>query len=462
MRRLLNLAFSAGLALLLSMAPTARAQELALGSDGELFSVLAGPYGELFGDGAVAADSPVLALDVSRPGEATERLLVPGTDDAFGDIEGSSALVYEDSSGTLFLVWESRRNVIHPLLNLISFDGTQWAEPLVIMSNVFALKGSPRLAITHDTYTVQEDESVGAAVEALHRAVLHLVWWEEGSAGTEVLYTPIVLDNGSYDEAPPVIFRLNDFVSQAGGSAPAMTEAFVRHPVLFPGLEHRSVMVGFTDALTGQFLTVEITVLPGELGLIADGVRETIDDSGYDFDPEGLTSFADLVRGNIIDIGRTLNQRNVSFMADDVRGNIIDIGRNWTHGLTPFADTIRGNIIDIGSNLFGGEFARLYDSDSYFISEISTPDASAPQTHSHFLSLRVVSQRPLMDTDQAPAAIFLSESGEQVLVAWEGDGRLLYRESTSAGWSDLRSLELGDRLDAESGYQILQERTRTR
>lgn len=443
-----------------SAAPAMERGQIALGSEGELYSVYSGTYGELFPQSSGAdAEASVLALEIATPGEESRRLLVPGTDDAFGDLEGSSSLVFEDRSGTVFLVWESRRNVIHRMLNLISFDGESWSEPLVIMSNFFALKGSPRLAITHDNYTVDVD----GEPQSLHRAVLHLVWWEEGSEETEVLYSPIVLDNGSYPTTEPLIFRLNDFhMVDEGGPRAAVTEDFARMPTLHSGLEHRSVVIGFTDASSGRFLSLEITVLPAELGLLADGVEQTILDSGFKFNSGDLEAFAGTIRGNIIDIGRNLNQQNVSFLGGGIRGNIIDIGREWTGGLETFAGTIRGNIIDIGSNLFGGEVTRLYNADDFHITEVPTPNAAPPQAQSHILSMRVVTDRSLPALADPASAIFVSESGQNVLIAWEGEDELLYVESAGDEWTSVRSLPLGDHMDAGDGYRILESRTSTR
>ena len=88
-----------------SAAPAAERGQIALGSNGELYSVYSGAYGELFPQSSGApAEASVLALEIAYPGEQTQRLLVPGTDDAFGDLEGSSSLVFEDQSGTVFLL----------------------------------------------------------------------------------------------------------------------------------------------------------------------------------------------------------------------------------------------------------------------------------------------------------------------------------------------------------------------
>ena len=47
-------------------------------------------------------------------------------------------------------------------------------------------------------------------------------------------------------------------------------------------------------------------------------------------------------------------------------------------------------------------------------------------------------------------------------MAWEdGANQILYRERQGGGWSDVRSLVLGERLDREQAFQILEQRQRS-
>jgi len=149
MKRLLAFAFLA--AALATPAFSAEAQ-LAVGGEGELYRVQAGSYGALFTAGALPAETPVLALDIERPGEALERLLVPGTEGE--EEESSPALVLESTTDSLFLVWESRINSIHFRLNLGSYAAGAWSEPIEVSGNVYAAKSSPRLAVSRDAYEI--------------------------------------------------------------------------------------------------------------------------------------------------------------------------------------------------------------------------------------------------------------------------------------------------------------------
>src|SRR3954465_11076739 len=99
--------------LALASSALAADRQAALGDSGEVYLVRTGSYGELFPGGTGAdAKNPVLALDIVRPGQAAQRLLVPGTDGA--DVESSPFELYESSSGALFLVWQSQINSISP------------------------------------------------------------------------------------------------------------------------------------------------------------------------------------------------------------------------------------------------------------------------------------------------------------------------------------------------------------
>lgn len=435
-------------------------RSVALGSSGELYTCLAGTYEALFQDDAVPAPrTPVLALDIARSGQPTQRLLVPGTDDLTGDIERLPSLLYEDSSNTLFLVWESIRNQIHPYLQIISYDGTSWSEPLVIWSNSFALKGSPQLAITRDSYEVA-DESAPGGSRMTHRAVLHLIWWEEAVGGADVLYAPIILEDGSSPSGAPDIFRLNDLDTAAADGTTAPFE-LVQAPVVHSGHDHRTVVMGFANHETGRFLTLEVTVLPGELSALAEGIRGEIIDIGESFNPNNVTAFAEDIRGEIIDIGHRLNRQNVTFLAEGIRGEIIDIGYLYTPAtIDNLATKIRGEIIDIGSGLFGTEHIRLYDPEEPPIIHESHTDSGT----THLLAFHVASSRLAPSVSTTPTAIFPSQGGEQVLIAWESkDGsRIDYIESQGEGWSDFHSLQLGSSLDRDKALQILEQRANNR
>src|SRR5829696_7470551 len=167
-------------------------RDAVLGADGEIYIAKAGTYGELFPGGkAVDSSNPVLALELTRSDGSQERLLVEGTEGP--DRDRLPFLLYEESSRTVFLLWETQINEVHPILILSGYNGS-WIDPVEIVGNPFAPKTCPRFTITRDT--LQEPGSDGALITR-HRTMLHLVWGEEGPDGsTEAFYAPVIFDDG--------------------------------------------------------------------------------------------------------------------------------------------------------------------------------------------------------------------------------------------------------------------------
>ena len=71
----------------------------------------------------------------------------------------------------------------------------------------------------------------------------------------------------------------------------------------------------------------------------------------------------------------------------------------------------------------------------------------------------MVSDRPAPEVG-GPAEIFVSESGRNVIVTWDGDGCIHYLESTDDGWSEPGTIELTEDLDRDAVYRMLSERVR--
>ncbi len=432
-----------------------------LGNEGELYRAEAGTYGDLFPTGTeTAPESRVLALDVTHPLTGTERFLIPGTADSNGDFEGRPSLFFDDGSSTLFLVWESTRNQIHPYLQITSWQHGNWSDPLVIWSNAFALKGSANLAVTRDAYNlIAADQSE----TVISRTVLHLIWWEDAVGGTDVLYAPIVLQDGKYSQSQPDILRLNDFVDSENGSIAPLS--LVHAPAIQPGRDHRSVLATFTDQLTGRLSTLEITVLPGELNSLADKIRgEIIEIGEREFEPANPWPFADKIRGEIIEIGARLNRQNLTFLADKIRGEIIEIGSRYSRDqVSELAARIRGEIIEIGSKIFGAEHIRLYETGENRNTVETTAWFDGLETR-HQLTFHTASSRLAPAGGQTPALVYSSRSGEHALLAWDyGDDWIFYQESTDEdNWSEPRALALGNHLSRERALEVLTQRIENR
>jgi hypothetical protein len=459
--RLDVLACMAGLGLLASTAFAS--QEAALGANGELYMVRTGTYGELM-PGQQGADpaNTALALDVLRPESAAQRLVVPGTDGP--EVETSPSLLYEEDSHTVFLVWASRINSIHSVFQLISFDGSHWSTPIRIIGNPFSGKTPPQLAVTRDAF---RDLDAGGQPVTKHRTIVHLVWDEEGGAGQqETLYSPIILENGTYLGWNP-IYSLNSF-TDADGATPATSfetsPALIGAPTVQGGRDKRTVVTGFASAVTRRLSTVEIDVLPEELVRLADGTRAQIIDLGAHLTvgPSTLPGFADQVRAKVIELGTEFQPEVAQAIADRVRA-IVAAGGN--PGLASIAEHARAQIIDLGAKLSGRGLRPSFSGDTAATTIEVEKNSAAPQPTqgTHLIQFRIASSRPAPRVGAGPITLYLSESGQDVLIAWPADPtRLLYRDSNGDGWNDIRELKLTDSLDFTRAYDILRERARMR
>lgn len=441
------------LGLILASAAAFGAQGTVLGSEGELYLVKAGSYGELFPGGKETEGAHhVLALEVLKSGSVTERHLVRGTEGS--DVEFAPSLIFEEISKTLLLVWERRRNGIHPILMLSGFRGT-WLEPMEIVGSPFSPKMSPQIAITRDTYRDGETSR--------HRMVLHVVWAEESGNGLiEPFYTPVLLEDGAFAETSPVI-KLDDLDDSApDASASVPTPELLRALRIQNGRDERTVVVAFASQASQRVVVVEIDSLPGDLSLLADGARAQIIEIGWKNRPNRAI-FANQVRTKILQLGGAFHPEVLQGIADHVHATISKADESTP--IKVIADGARAQIIEIGAKLSGRGLRNAAAASSSSIREIPA-DTAAPEESgldSYLLQFRLAASRPV------PAAVgtdglrqFVSPDGAHSLLAWVDGNRVLYRETSGGDWKETLEIKLSPSLNLDQAFQILEQRIRNR
>lgn len=435
----------------LAAAATLSAQQGAtLGKDGEVFIAKTGPYRELFKGGDPAqANYPVLALEITRPGEPARRLLVPTTGGSA--VELYPALLFEESSNTLFLLWESRLNHIYPVLVLAGFDGERWIGPVEI-GNPMATKNSPQLAITRDSYTVPGTET--EAEEIRTRTIVHLLWGEESGGSSVTLYTPIILENGAFSGVShDQIYDLSSIDPSAAAltlpDLPMNVAAALR---LQPGRDSQTVVAAFTSPATRRVISVEIDVLPAELSLIADFARVHLIDIGRRSKyPENLKMIADIARVHLIDIGRRFFHREIALsLADQIHAGIL--ASEGQDELETLADVTHDRIVALGAKLSG---RGLLQATGAAVSRTVEIDGSS---NAHHIQFRLASSRPAPEVGTGVVSLFASKSGKDVLVSWMDSDRLRYRESNGDDWKNVQEMKLSASVDLERAYEILEQK----
>jgi hypothetical protein len=452
--RALALVLTLGLGFALAApAAAASARDASMGSAGELYFVLEGTYGELFPEQGLAdSANRALALDVTRSDGTAGRYLVPDTET--DDVEDSASVLFEDQTGTLFVLWQTKVNVIHSRLNLIGFRDGEWTELIEISGNPFGWKSAPQLAITRDTFHTEEPDG---SLRAWQRTVAHLLWWETAGGGEPVAhYSPVVLLDGAYTGWNPVL-RLGELEASASEGLPAaLNHSLAQVPRIEAGRNGQSVAIAFVHPQTGGLITLTAEVLPGEFGVLAERVRHQIIEIGRGSKPDQPGSMSEKVRHQIIEIGNRLGLHpSVPSYAAQLAVAQID-GALPGEDPVALADKVRHQIIEIGARMTDRGYDRARATSKLQVLETSNAEASGAPPN----LIRIVraSIRPAPETGEGETAMFLSHDGREVVVSWHQDGRVYYRETRGEGWSGIRSLRLGNDLDLARAYQILEQR----
>ena len=433
-------------ALLAPAAVTAEAPRV-LDRDGAIITLLGGAYQELFPDGTETShDHSVLALNVHHLDDRSERWLVPGTESR--DLEGARTLVLEDRSQVVYVLWESLFNDLHPIFYLTSFDGTAFSEVIEIVSDPFARKGSPQLVVTRESVT---DAASGGEID---RTLLHLTWWQEAQGVSRKLYTPIIIQDGIYQGRSPII-DLARF-SPEGGELPEISPFIEDAIVAFPGEDSRSVVTGYIDRYSHRLVTLRMQVIPRALVDFIDKARAEFIVIGNKVG--SYRELAEQMRRAMLEIGEDLHVAIRLYLAEHLAAMLEEIdGAPNPDDILSMADKARAEFIVIGLKLgpngvvdAGGEVLAvgpiLEDGAHHLVGVTRMSDHAAPEV-------------------DGPTTLFVSDSGKDVLVAWEPVGqerRIYYRQSTADSWTDPAFLELGQGLDRQGALQMLEQRIRGR
>ncbi len=443
----------------------ARADHLdtALGADGQLYVVRAGPYGALFpASNTYDPSTPVLALDTTLPTAPLQRQLVQGSPD--GTVASSPALIYEDASKTLYVVWLSSSNSGGSVIELESYTanpGGQWSPAITIIGNPSASKTPPQLAVTRDTH--QETDPVSGNPVTHNRTVLHIVWSEAAANGlNQAYYAPVIFEDGAWIGVVPAPTHLNTFdaLDQSGRTAPGagpgpFSSPLTYTPAVQPGRDTSTVATGFASGASGMITAVEVDVLPEELRILADTSAAAVLANGAQYFPGQLSALATQVQAVIMSNGGAFQPEALQAISSAAQAQVMA----GSTDLTTMADKVRGSIVDTGAK-FARRGLRVGGA-----GQIAPPQVVAilvPNAPSHYLQFRITSSRPLpAGVGATDLQLFLSRSGVDALAAWAdpNGGTVFYTNTQPDGtWSSVKQLQLTSTLTLQQAYQVLEQR----
>lgn len=447
----------------------------ALGNGGEIYEVRAGTYGELFPeDTNGTADRSVLALDVTLPGEATRRLVVPPT--VGSETELSPKLLYSKESGAVNVVWTSLAGG-EVSVHLTRFDGSDWSAGTdEIYFNPDGVV--PLMALTEDELHL--DLEGGASVDA-ERQVLHLVWPRVVDGQSMLAYVPAIVLNGDFLGVGETFDLPHLNPASDGPGHPEMAPTFF---VSVADEDLDRVTLTFGSSESRRVTSYDVEVVPMEIVHFAELIREHILDS-EDFDPTDVVGYADTLGTYLIDIGNRRNLRSrvlltpsvLNYVASGTARWIRDNGATYDAGqLAELAADAGSEALRLATSLFssgtpvgessGVKSLRTSDSDtSALVIDVSgLLDGSESPIPSNLLELSFAVEVALPDSQGSEITLFTSDDGRKFLASWldPGDPSVLwYVESGFGGsWQPYRKLQLGESLSLEQAHALLQQRIR--
>lgn len=460
-----------GLGFLLS-ASASRADHLnlTLGDSGQLYSVQAGTYGSLFSAAGTqaaiagapapspAATTPVLALDTTLPGAAATRQLVPSTDD--GAVDSSPALIYEDTSKTLFVVWVASSDPTSSVLKLLSYNGTQWSQPIEIISNPYATKTAPQLTLTHDTHQVT-DATTGK-VTIHRRTVLHVVWSENSASGLyQAYYTPVIFADGAWIGTVPEPMLLNSYdAAEATTQGGPFSTPLAATPAVQSGRDVSTAVTAFASNASGMLTAVELDFLPEELRDLADACAAAMASGGAKYFPGQLAALAAQAQATLQANGGAFQPEVLQAVGSDMQTQIL----GGATDLTTMALKTRAVIIDSGAKFTarGVKIGPLLPPGTVGpqIVEIVPPNGGPSQ----FVQLRVASTRAWPTVGGTNGVqLLVSPTGDNAMATWlSADGTSAFYTNTQLDgtWSATHQLQLSTSFNLELALQVLQQRVK--
>lgn len=441
---------------LLAITAPAFGASFVLGPEGTPVRVLQGAYGDFFplADEA-SAQSSVLVLEHQHGPEAARYQLIPGTEGP--DTENGVSVIYDRGSRSLFVLWESRRET-SSAFNLIRLKpDLSWSELIEVTDDPASKKSPPRLAVTQESSTRR---GADGELETHQRTVIHVVWSEQRGEDVETLYTALFLEDDSYIGSNAIV-SLSELVGTdlaVQGSVPA--ESLFQSPVVAPGSDPHSVVLGFVDPSSRQLITVEVNLLPRELSSVADEARAHIILIGHRDRERTVRSVAAAARAHIILIGHRVHPRIRSFIADRAYSAMTSYGEDnlAADHVEAMAESAWEAVLWAGLEIEDGGVLKPETDGEDILVEMS-PASEDPTRHA--IQIRRLSHRELPGMGDAPTRLFVSGDGQDVVIAWRGEAdHLHFRETTSEGWSDVQKLPIGETLSLADAYELLESRVR--
>lgn len=241
------------------------ADSAVVASDGALYEVFPARYGDVVTapGGSFSANTPVLALRVTRSGQPSEIEIVDGTLD--DQQEGSVSVEFEETTGTLFVAYTKARGFMADM-HVAVRRSAAWSGRDILPNQGFYLSINPKVIVTRQQYVDFDDNGLPVTKS---RSIFSLIWWEE-SGPSQARYAPIFVEDGELRVDAVQAWNLNELAGAQGITDPTglPLAAFSYPAVQADPTSNGGVLVTFANLATRQQQVLRIS-FPDDLTRLA-------------------------------------------------------------------------------------------------------------------------------------------------------------------------------------------------
>ncbi|MEM7356975.1 MAG: hypothetical protein AAF657_39540, partial [Acidobacteriota bacterium] len=164
------------------------------------------------------------------------------------------------------------------------------------------------------------------------------------------------------------------------------------------------------------------------------------------------TELAVSAADQVMELGSSFYSAALAHMANQVQDLVENSTTELTEsGVASIADKVRAQLIIFGTRFGNGGLAEADESQ---IIEVGHPASS--EGPYQYVKVTPISDRVAPEIG-GTAELFISRSGQSVIVAWEDEKAVYYRESQEEGWSEVSAIELNEQLDRDSVRAMLED-----
>jgi hypothetical protein len=292
------------------------------------------------------------------------------------------------------------------------------------------------------------------------RTVTHLLWWEARGAAEDILYSPIVVENGRFLGWNPVI-PLQGFGIDVEAPENVGSGALYRAPNLEAGTRGHTTVAAIPQRSHSQIATLRIRLLPSILTRLASEVRGHITLVGSTDGGGGVLNLAEKVRGHITLVGARIHDGVLDYITDQSVMEVLSHGPQFSNGdLEAIGRDVANRVIDAGASIIDSEMQNASATCGLLALGATAEESDEPPLHQLEICALVTRSAPDIEGGMAPR-FYTSEDGTRSLVAWQTNaGGLRYRLSSgSEDWGPARQAATDD-LDLGTALVVLRKAVR--